>query len=285
MLSSIVLIFHITPDRQKYDKPRRGLKEVPDIPSFYTKVDISSNDIKVVRRNAFAHLYQCWRMDLRFNEITRIETGAFNGLKSITELELGSNRLESLSPGMFTGLGMLRKLTLFRNKIGEIEDWTFQNMTELTELSLDENQLRNLTSRTFAGLSSLKKLELMWNRINIIYADVLAHIPRPFELGLGYNSERVTNDVRADEDDFRCESPRMCWLKQEELGGNITWAGFGFFIYKPDCAGRDRWDKVTCHSWGECSCFPYSFIGESMRREGLPLSIFGSCSFRQNYPK
>ena len=255
MLSSIVLIFHITPDHQKYDKKLRGLKEVPDIPNIYTKVDISSNDIEVVRRNAFAHLYQCWRVDLGFNEISRIETGAFNGLKSIIELRLESNRLENLSPGMFTGLETLRKMSLFKNNIREIEDGTFQNMTELTELSLHDNQLKNLTSKTFAGLSSLTKLELMWNRINIIDADVFAHIPRPLELGLGYNSERVTNDVRGDEDDFRCESPRMCWLKQEELAGNITWAGIGFFIFKPDCAGRIRWDKVTCLSEGEFSVY------------------------------
>ena len=253
MLSSIVLIFHITPDQQKYDKQLRGLKEVPDIPNIYTKVDISSNDIEVVRRNAFAHLHQCWRVDLGFNEISRIETGAFNGLKSIIELMLESNRLENLSPGMFTGLETLRKLSLFKNNIREIEDWTFQNMTELTELSLHENLLKNLTSKTFAGLFLLKKLELMWNRINVIDTNVLAHIPRPLELGLGYNSERVTNDVRADKDDFRCESPRMCWLKQEELCGNITWAGIGFFIFKPDCASGVRWNDVTCLSEGECS--------------------------------
>ena len=108
---------------------------------------------------------------------------------------------------------------------------------------LDNNHLEALTPEMFTGLYSLFHLTLELNRLTRLPADVFSHLQRPLTLGLQDAVFRRTPD-----NELQCDSA-LCWLKQDELQGNITWYIYGKYPssqYKPRCAGGIVWDTWTC---------------------------------------
>ena len=141
----------------------------------------------------------CTTLSFYLNQISEIEPGGFNGLSNLEYLEILSNRLEIQS-----------------NNISSIEDNTFLNLNKLEALFLLNNNLKTLSSRVFCGLTSLNALHLELNHLSTLPADVFSHLPRPLTLGLIFHPNDTLYNL------LKCDS-QLCWLKQEELQGNITW--------------------------------------------------------------
>ena len=193
--------------------------------------------------NAFSRLTQCTVPELHNNEISEIESGGFNGLRNLTDLRLSSNRLTKLNTGTFQGLVVVEELWINCNRINTIEDKTFANLKKLRIIWLDNNHLKVLTPEMFFGLESLFHLTLELNRLTRLPADVFSHLQRPLTLGLQDAVFRRTPNNQ-----LLCDL-RLCWLKEEELRGNITWYIYGKYpssAYKPRCAGGIVWDNWTC---------------------------------------
>ena len=85
----------------------------------------------------------------------------------------------------------------------------------------------------FYGLNSLKTLYLGGNHLTKLPRDVLSHLPRPLKLGFTYQY-------------FECDI-ELCWLKQEEQQGTIT-----FLSETPRCADGIRWYNWRCYETGRC---------------------------------
>ena len=129
---------------------------------------------------------------------------------------------------LFQGLETLNFLSLQHCNISQIEDNTLGNLNNLERLRLKENALVVQCPGMFYGLNSLKLLYLYDNRLTRVSADVFNHLPRPLELSL-YN--RFRNQQKHAE--LLVFNSSLCWLKQEEQKGNITWDSPGYGGFPP----------------------------------------------------
>ena len=103
------------------------------------------------------------------------------------------------------------------------------------------------TQVTVRILKKLTKLHLQGNNLSSLSADVLSHLQRPLELGLfdPFFDPTPHHMMNCDAD--------LCWLKQEEMQGTITWITLTSPVeitFKPVCAGGLDWDTWTCDGNG-----------------------------------
>ena len=136
----------------------------------------------------------------------------------------------------------IQRLEIQSNNLSSIEDNTFLNLNKLEALFLLNNNLKTLSSSVFCGLTSLNALHLELNHLSTLPADVFSHLPRPLILGLTFHPNDTLYNL------LKCDS-QLCWLKQEELQGNITWKTW-FVVSKPRCADGTNWDSWTYQDTG-----------------------------------
>nr|AAT70310.1 variable lymphocyte receptor [Petromyzon marinus] len=73
------------------------------------------------------------------NQITKLETGVFDGLTQLTYLNLGGNQLTALPVGVFDKLTKLTHLYLGYNQLKSIPRGAFDNLKSLTHIWLYNN--------------------------------------------------------------------------------------------------------------------------------------------------
>ena len=178
---------------------------------------LPNNRLKRLFVNMFSDLHNLTLLQLGSNHISEVESGSFNELSNVDNLNLYGNRLTVLKAGMFHGLAAVLRVSLVANGINAIEDNTFANLKNLKYLSMYYHHLAALRPGMFSGLDSLWQLRLEGNRLTTLPADVFKHLPRSIKLGLG----NVRRDP-AEDNPLKCDV-EICWLKQKEINGTITW--------------------------------------------------------------
>lgn len=104
-------------------------------------------------------------VNLTHNEISLVRPGAFQKLKRLTRLDLSHNRIEYFD--FFNSNMMLEFLDLSWNRIKEIGDKQLSQLTRLKALMLDSNDIVDLTEDKWKGVpDSLKLIGLTSNPIN-----------------------------------------------------------------------------------------------------------------------
>ena len=133
-----------------------SLKKVSlrDLPNL-SVLSADRNQISRIGDNDLSALSQSSRLaslSLAENNISVIESRAFEHVHQLTVLSLQNNQLTSLTSSLQTGmvpylrpLKKLRILSLARNKIRQIEDGELNILASLRELTLDHNQLEKVT--------------------------------------------------------------------------------------------------------------------------------------------
>jgi len=125
---------------------------------------LQNNQITEIKANGyFKRLKKLERIDLRNNQIVKIEKGAFEGALALTDMFLNENRLEQLQPDIFLGLDNLKILLLRNNIISTIHNSSFKHLKSLRLLSLYDNKISCIQKGSFETLTSLKTLNLMSN--------------------------------------------------------------------------------------------------------------------------
>ena len=189
-----------------------------------TFLDLSFNHFRLLRLsvNMFSDLTSCEELSLSFNGISEIDPGSFNGLGNLKSLHLCFNLLTALNAGMFQGLRDLKLLVLELNRISVIDDSAFIHTNSINELHLGNNKLTHLSEEAFS------------------------HLSRPLKLRLhkGWIFRRTLNQLQCDSD--------LCWLRLEELQGNITWLyDWPYTSFPPTCANGINWPTWRCTKTGE----------------------------------
>ncbi|XP_067274339.1 toll-like receptor 5 [Pseudorasbora parva] len=150
----------------------QGLREVPELPTYVNKVDLTNNRIAElnetsfsrleglqvlvlmhqppglrIRNNTFRRLANLTSLRLDYNHFLQLETGAFNGLSNLKNLTLSQCSLDEaiLSGDFLKPLVSLKMLVLCGNNIQRIQPASFfLNMRRFHVLDLSQNKVKSI---------------------------------------------------------------------------------------------------------------------------------------------
>ena len=250
--------------RNIFWKGAKSLKFQKNIPKETTELNLSYNQIQYIPSGAFKNLPNCTELNLSSNKIQDIPSGAFKNLSSCTELNMGKNRLTHIRTLIFDGLSSLEDLDLRSNQISDIDPGSFFRLLQCTHLWLPYNQLTYLGAETFKGLVSLDLLDLYSNQISFIEDGTFSHLPRIRVIYLSNNNlvtPPETHFLFLDGNPLHYDS-RMCWLKQAERDGRLKLSGRR--DHKPQCVNYPglHWDNITliCDESGKCNDITFNSL-------------------------
>ena len=178
------------------------------------------------------------KLNLAWNKIQTVGDGTFTGLGNLQELDLGLNEIPNLEVGCFSPLTQLTELGLYKNNLSVIKDNAFTGLGNPQKLWLNLNQISVIESNALSGLSSLQELWVYGTELTTLDSKVLSDVPRPVELGMS------DPFFLGGDNPWNCDT--LCWLKREEMAGNITWLTVIEESYQPQCAGDVTWENLQC---------------------------------------
>ncbi|XP_029473009.1 leucine-rich repeat-containing protein 17 [Rhinatrema bivittatum] len=98
------------------DCRKKDLQHIPaDIPRDIVKLDLSNNNIKILRSKEFDEAQNLEILNLSNNGMEQIDPAAFSGLMNLQELDLSNNNLQNFEYGVLEDLYFLKKLWLRDN--------------------------------------------------------------------------------------------------------------------------------------------------------------------------
>ncbi|XP_035785231.1 LOW QUALITY PROTEIN: peroxidasin-like [Anopheles albimanus] len=144
---------------------KQQLDNVPEMPADTSIIDLRYNHIREVHSGAFDGLQHLHTIFLNENQLTKISSGAFRNLPSLKYLYLNRNRISTIAPDAFVALNRLHSMYLHFNNLSTMEPQTFTNMPSLERLYLHGNQIKHLPEGSFERLPSLRRLRLDGNAL------------------------------------------------------------------------------------------------------------------------
>jgi len=129
-----------------------------------TWLGLHNAQISRIESGTFDGLASLLYLDLNDNQISNIESGAFEGLASLTFLNLKDNQISNIKAGAFERLASLVYLYLFNNQISIIESGSFSGLMDLQELVLGDNHTLTKLNLDFANFSSLRLFDVRENK-------------------------------------------------------------------------------------------------------------------------
>lgn len=148
---------------------------------------LTGNLLKKLSVNDFINYTGVTILHLGNNDISEIESGAFNGLQGLKRLHLNNNKIEVLRDDTFAGLESLEYLQIDYNYITNLESNALSKLHQLTVMILNDNLLSALPPNIFRNVP-LTHLDLRGNRLKMFpYIGLLEHMDKVVELQLEEN--------------------------------------------------------------------------------------------------
>jgi Leucine-rich repeat (LRR) protein len=108
----------------------------------------------------FINLKSLHKLSISNNNIQRIEAGTFSDLVALEELQLDYNHLSVLDSGALQGLSVLRSLSLAGNSFTQILTSELASLSNLQKLIFTENPVSIISANAFQGMAALEELYL-----------------------------------------------------------------------------------------------------------------------------
>lgn len=156
-----------------------------------TELDLSSNKINRLGKNAFNLMSSLEYLNLHNNELTKLEKNIFNFGRKLKYLDLSSNKLNSLDRQDFNELTALEFLSLANNQLATIPRSIFTRNAKLHSLDMSFNQLDDIDTYLFKSVRFLKDLNLSGNKIRELGKNVLTPTTRLKRIDLSSNLIQV----------------------------------------------------------------------------------------------
>ncbi|XP_075436478.1 uncharacterized protein LOC142473178 isoform X2 [Ascaphus truei] len=131
--------------------------------------------------------HSTWMLDLRQNNLSRLDSGSFQALWSLRILLLSDNRIETISPRSFRSLGFLERLDLSDNLLALLPLDFSSGLGSLRELRVPSNRLTSLSYESLRQLESLEKLDLSRNFLGYVEQGAFRGLSRLRHLHLQSN--------------------------------------------------------------------------------------------------
>ena len=133
------------------------------------------------------HLSGIEELDLSNQDISLLRPGDFAGLTTLGTLSLFDNQLTTLPSGVFSGLGKLENLYLRDNRLRGFPEVVLSGLAALKRLDLSGNELRRVSAGAFSGLRALEFLDLSFNQLNVLPDGIFSGLPALQDLDLHRN--------------------------------------------------------------------------------------------------
>ena len=128
--------------------------------SEVSALDLSGNQISVLKRSCLAGMPKLRTLRLDRNLIKTLGYGAFIGLKQLSHIDLSYNRLLTVEGRHFRMLRSLVLLDLSHNNVNQIGKSAFRFLRNMRTLNLGHNDLAILKQGMFQGLRNLGTLNI-----------------------------------------------------------------------------------------------------------------------------
>uniref|UniRef100_A0A6Q2X3N3 Slit homolog 3 (Drosophila) n=1 Tax=Esox lucius TaxID=8010 RepID=A0A6Q2X3N3_ESOLU len=153
----------------------QGFRTVPKgIPRNAERLDLDRNNITRITKVDFSGI-----KNLRDNQISVIERGAFQDLKQLERLsdtllilytpistDLSENQIQAVPRKAFRGITTVKNLQLDSNHINCIEDGAFRALRDLEILTLNNNNITLIPLSSFNHMPKLRTLRLHSNSLH-----------------------------------------------------------------------------------------------------------------------
>ncbi|XP_052833921.1 chaoptin isoform X4 [Octopus bimaculoides] len=149
---------------------------------------LSNNKISIIEQRSFENLERLRTLFLYNNKISNIERESFENLPELADLDLTGNEIFKIDQNSFVNVTRLEYLHLSHNKISNIEESTFKTLGSLKDLGLSYNQISNIEEIAFKNLHSLRYLDLSYNQISIIKESTFKTLHSLRDLDLSFNN-------------------------------------------------------------------------------------------------
>lgn len=158
------------------------------------KIQLEFQNLTKIKSSAFSGAYNLIEIDLDHNQILYIGEDAFFELKNLTQLTLTKNNLTIIRSNTFAGAVNLKRLHLNQNKIEHIEDGAL-NLPNLENILLQNNRLTILSGSIFISTPCLKEAVFEENELMQIN-EAFTHLHRLETLILDYNQIEDINLIK-----------------------------------------------------------------------------------------
>lgn len=160
-------------------------REFYENPENVQKIQLEFQNLTKIKSSAFSGAFNLVEIDLDHNQILYIGEDALIDLQNLTILSLSKNNLTIIRSNTFAGAINLRRLLLNQNKIEHIEDGAM-NLPNLEYILLQNNRLKELSGSMFIGTPRLKEAVFEENEL-VNINDAFTHLHGLETLILDYN--------------------------------------------------------------------------------------------------
>ena len=139
---------------------------------------LGDNQLTTLESGAFDGLSELSRLYLQNNRLKMLEPNAFNGLSNVSRLDLSGNPLQTIKQDAFDGLPKLRYLWFSDIPLENLQPGAFGKFSNLEYLFLDNTSLTELEPSVFEGMSKLVRLYLRNNELKSLVPGTFGGLPR-----------------------------------------------------------------------------------------------------------
>uniref|UniRef100_A0A4W6F9I3 Toll-like receptor 22 n=1 Tax=Lates calcarifer TaxID=8187 RepID=A0A4W6F9I3_LATCA len=181
-------------------------------------------------------------LDLKSNQILRINRRELSGLSELRYLNLNENKISRIEDGAFADLVQLRNLDVDLNNLTSVTDNMFQGLSKLVHLSLYLNQITSISPLAFQPLISLQRLILRFNNLyQISHIAPVFRLPKLYELDLAQNNftSFQSDDLPVNASNLRTLNLNTNQLRKFSLTRDVFPHLESFHL--PECSGDFEW--------------------------------------------
>eukprot|EP00117_Sycon_ciliatum_P017957 scpid80815/ scgid16750/ Platelet glycoprotein Ib alpha chain; Antigen CD42b-alpha; Glycocalicin len=142
-------------------------KQALQLPAL-TRLDLSYNKMLLLPSGAFDGLPKLQALDLSFNDILELPVGIFKKNTELETLFCAHNRLITLPADVFKTNPKLVNLNFWHNKLFHIPSGLFVPLPNLLNLNFNENSFGQIQAGAFSGMNTIAIIRL---RGNPLYQD------------------------------------------------------------------------------------------------------------------
>ncbi|CAH1247451.1 LRRC24 [Branchiostoma lanceolatum] len=125
-------------------------------------LSMSNNDITAIG-SWFGGIWKLTKLELSWNEIREIKKNALQPLVKLELLSLRYNRLRAVEEWYFVGLTKLKVLHLSYNNISHIAGKSFDQLPGLLTLFLDHNRLSTIPAESLTAMRGIQSVKVEEN--------------------------------------------------------------------------------------------------------------------------